>query len=279
MKKSIWIGYDPRESEAFAVCRRSLRKHAAGIPIHAIALSELVDAGLYTRSTSRRKDAETGALKLFDDISGHPMSTEFAISRFMTPMLAHEGLALFMDCDVLALEDVWPMFQYVESLHPDQRAAVYCVQHDYMPANETKMDGQAQSKYNRKNWSSVMLFNCDHPANKRLTLDSINTLPGRELHAFAWLRDDEIGALDPAYNYLVGITQGCEHPILVHYTNGGPWFKGYEDCEYATEWLIERDSWLAEDRHVVGRPTTWGPAPHLQLRERIREGINASHLA
>src|SRR5690242_12332845 len=93
MKRSIYIGYDPRESEAFAVCRHSIQRFAPDIPIHAICLDDMRAAGLYWRPTSQRDG------KLWDDISDAPMSTEFAISRFLTKELAGEGWALFMDCD------------------------------------------------------------------------------------------------------------------------------------------------------------------------------------
>src|SRR5262245_57138342 len=140
---SVWIGYDSRQTEAFAVARRTLRRHAPGIPVHAIELSALREAGLYTRATSIRDG------RMWDDISGVPMSTEFAISRFLTMQLARTGLALFVDCDILARADVRHLFaQY------DPKYAVMCVKHEYVPKETIKMDGQLQMMYRRKNWSS-----------------------------------------------------------------------------------------------------------------------------
>jgi hypothetical protein len=78
------------------------------------------------------------------------------------------------------------------------------VKHDHQPTEHWKMDGQFQTRYHRKNWSSVCLFNCDHPANKALTVDLVNSAPGRDLHAFSWLADDLIGELPPEWNWLVG---------------------------------------------------------------------------
>lgn len=234
--RSIWIGYDPRETEAFAVCRRSLRKHAPGVPIQALNLDDLREAGLYGRPTSKRDG------KLWDDISEAPMATEFAISRFLAPILAGTGWALFLDSDILAVEDLEELFAQA-----DPAKAVMCVQHpNYNPPDKIKMDGQLQTLYARKNWSSVMLFNCDHPANERLTVDLVNTVPGRDLHRFCWLLDEEIGALDPGWNYLVGVTQGDIKPKLIHYTSGGPWFEGYRNVPYADLWLKERSAWLSE---------------------------------
>ena len=105
------------------------------------------------------------------------------------------------------------------------------------------MDGQRQSNYARKNWSSVMLFNCDHPANKRLSLNMVNTLPGRELHRLCWLEDHEIGALKPEWNYLVGSTKDCPDPQIVHHTLGIPSMPGYENSEYAVDWRGELADW------------------------------------
>jgi len=246
MERTIYIGYDAREGEAFAVCRHTLRKFAPDVPIHAIALEEMRAAGLYWRPTSMQEN------RLFDDISGFPMSTEFAISRFLTPVLAKSafrtGWALFMDCDVLARDDIDELFAEC-----DPTKAVMCVQHKFAPPEgSTKMDNQLQHRYKRKNWSSVMAFNLQHPANKKLTVDLINTVPGRDLHAFCWLEDDEIGALDPQWNYLVGHTtlHPGQEPKLVHHTEGGPWFEAYRDVEYADEWRQARAAWLNEGMSV-----------------------------
>src|SRR5690349_9446256 len=104
MKRSIYIGYDERESEAFGVCRHSIRRHSPDIPVKAIEIGDMRDAGLYYRSTSRRNG------QLWDDISDAPMSTAFAISRFLTPILARDGWALFIDCDMLARTDMGELF-------------------------------------------------------------------------------------------------------------------------------------------------------------------------
>ena len=234
MHHSIYIGYDPRESEAFAICRHSIHRYAPNIPVSALVLDELRNAGLYRRPMSKRDG------KLWDDISEAPCSTEFAISRFLTPILARRGWALFMDCDILARDDVNKLFAAA-----DPQYAVMCVQHpNYVPPETIKMDGQLQMLYRRKNWSSVMLINCEHEANKRLTLGMINEVPGRDLHRFCWLNDDEIGALDPKWNYLVGVSNPKIDPALVHYTSGIPSMPGYENAEYADAWRAQRLAWL-----------------------------------
>ena len=98
------------------------------------------------------------------------------------------------------------------------------------------LDGQAQTQYERKNWSSVMVFNVDHPANAQLTPAMVNALPGRDLHRFCWLEDDQIGELAPEWNFLVGHTDPSVEPKIVHFTEGGPWMSGYENVAYADEW-------------------------------------------
>jgi hypothetical protein len=246
MERSIWLGYDPRETEAFEIARRSIRAHAFACPISPLDLPELRRFGLYTRPTSRRDGV------LWDDISEAPMSTEFAISRFLTPIMAGSGLALFMDCDVFARHSIDPLFAQCEA---DPSKAVWVVKHDYTPKNGTKMDGQIQTQYARKNWSSVMVFNCAHPSNAKLTVDMINGVPGRDLHRFCWLDDAEIGELHPKWNFLVGITDERIDPVLVHHTNGTPAMDGYEDAPFADEWRYWRRKWLAELRGVPGRPT------------------------
>ena len=166
------------------------------------------------------------------------MSTEFACSRFLTPILAKTGWAVFMDCDILARCSLARLFEEAQDHY-----AVMVVKHHHNPDYMVKMDGQMQVKYARKNWSSMMLFNCDHPANKALTHEMVNTLPGRDLHRFCWLEDDLIGGLDPKWNYLVGHTKINHEPNLVHFTDGVPFMPGFEHVEYADEYRRELELW------------------------------------
>lgn len=232
---TIWIGFDPRETAAFAVCRQSINdKLTRQIPVYGLVLDELRAAGLYKRPTERRLG------KLWDDISQHTMSTEFAISRFLVPHIAESGWALFMDCDMLVRTNLARLFEKL-----DRKKAVYCVKHAHSPDNLVKMDDQVQSRYRRKNWSSFMIFNCDHKANARLTVDMVNTLPGRDLHAFCWLEDHEIGELGPEWNYLIGHTKAEVEPKVVHFTDGGPWFEAYRNVPFADEWTHVLNRWAA----------------------------------
>jgi len=221
----IFVGYDSREDLAWEVCRHSLQRHADDdltvIPIRQQPLREL---GLYTRVVDSKS------------------STEFSITRFLTPYLAAQsGWAVFCDCDFLFTVDVRQVF---EGLDPSK--AVYCVQHDYTPAHTIKMDGKQQATYPRKNWSSFMVFNCDHPDVQALTPTVINSAEPAYLHRFNWVSDSEaIGALDLDWNFLVGeYPKPQQTPRVLHYTVGGPWFEAWQDCDYAALWLEERDLYL-----------------------------------
>jgi hypothetical protein len=236
---SVWIGWEPREAAAYAVAAYSCETRARHpIDMHGVVLSKLRADGLYTRTHSRK-----GA-QIWDDISDAPMSTEFACSRFLVPHLAKNsecrGFALFVDCDMLFRRDVFELFDLC-----DPGKAVMVVKHDHQPVDGIKMDNQIQTRYNRKNWSSVCAFNLDHPANAKLTVEMVNTLPGRDLHRLCWLRDDQIGELDCEWNWLVGHSEPRENPGIVHFTDGIPLMAGYENCAYADEWRAELNSWAA----------------------------------
>jgi hypothetical protein len=231
----IYIGHDPREITAYDVCRWSIvRRTSRPVHIRPLMMQPLRYDGFYWRKHERRADGV-----LWDTISGAPMSTEFAITRFLafTNLKDNAGQwRLFMDCDFLALADVAELFDAA-----DERYAVQVVKHRHEPPPGVKMDGQPQVQYARKNWSSLMLINAAHPANARLTLEMVNGLPGRDLHRFCWLRDDEIGDLPKAWNFLVGHTNRKVRPKLVHYTDGAPFMPGYEACDFADEWRRELD--------------------------------------
>jgi lipopolysaccharide biosynthesis glycosyltransferase len=202
--------------------------------ITGLCLDQLRQVGMYWREHTTRDG------QLWDVISDAPMATEFANSRFLVPHLAKGGWAVFLDADMLARADLAHLFNL-----GDKRYAVQVVKHEYAPTAQTKMDGQLQTVYPRKNWSSLMLFNCDHPANRRLTIEMVNTLPGRDLHAFCWLDKSEIGALPPEWNWLAGHSSPEIDPALVHYTTGGPWLPAYADAPYSNEWRTEYARWAA----------------------------------
>jgi len=225
-QRKIFVGYDSREDIAWQVARFSLQRHArtdlAIIPLRQNVLREL---GLYTRP--------------YDPLS----STEFSLTRFLTPFLAAcDDWVMFCDCDFLFTQDVNRVFEGLDS-----GKALYCVQHEYTPVNQVKMDGKQQTVYPRKNWSSFMLFNCAHPDVKALTPEVVNTVSPAYLHRFEWVKDpDGIGALPLGWNFLEGeYPRPDTPPQAVHYTNGGPWFENWQDVDFGDLWLAERDLFLA----------------------------------
>jgi len=231
----VYIGYDRREIDAYAVAADSLLRHASG-PVSITALDiRRLELNRLMRRPVCIKDG-----RMWDTLSCAPQSTEFATSRFLTPLLAQEGKALFVDCDVVFMRDVYDMVRQIES----EAKALYVVKHRYTPVLDEKMDGQLQTVYPRKNWSSVMLFDCDHPSTRRLNVDLINTLPGRDLHRFCWLRDEEIGELDGGWNWLVGEQPKPSYLGIAHFTLGGPWLPNWKGDEHDGIWEQARQEAL-----------------------------------
>ncbi len=220
----IFVGYDSREDIAWQVCRHSLLRHGGSdLGVYPLKLSALRELGLYTRPV----DAKA--------------STEFSISRFLTPYLgAHDGWSIFTDCDFLFTAGI----REIET-SLDHAKAICVVKHDYTPALSVKMDGKQQHVYPRKNWSSFIAFNGAHPAVKALTPDVVNTAEPAYLHRFNWVRDEDIGELPLKWNFLVGeYPKPTTAPAAIHYTNGGPWFDNHEDVDYGDLWLTERSLYL-----------------------------------
>jgi hypothetical protein len=215
----VFIGFDGCEAVAFSVlthsiCARSSQPVAAA----PLRLSTLKDS--YWRER-------------------HPLqTTDFSFSRFLTPHLCNfVGWSLYMDCDMLARDDLAKLWAL-----RDPRFAVQVVKHQYVPRETTKLLGP-QTPYEKKNWSSLMLFN--NTKCTALTPEYVNTATGLELHQFKWLADDGlIGELPHRWNHLVGYDEHDDSAAIVHYTMGGPYFSEFEDCEYAAEWFAERDRML-----------------------------------
>jgi lipopolysaccharide biosynthesis glycosyltransferase len=232
-RQTVWVGFDPREAAAFAVARHSIATRLkTPIPIRGLVLADLKAQGLYTRPTSIRDG------RMWDDISEAPMSTEHANARFLVPHLAQSGWAVFMDGDMLVRTDLKRLFDECDS-----DKAVMVVKHDYRPPEGMKMDNQVQSQYARKNWTSMIAFQCEHPANKALTVELVNTVPGRDLHRLCWLEDKYIGELDPKWNFLVGYSDRSIDPAIAHFTSGLPNMTGYENSDFADEWWAELNRW------------------------------------
>ena len=208
----VFIGYDRQEIVAYhAMCQSIIDRASVPVSFTPLALSMLKP--------------------VFDREINPMQSTEFAFSRFMVPYLSgYEGWSLFTDCDMVLRTDIAELWAL-----RDERYAVMCCQHDYTPKEDTKFLGHTQTKYPKKNWSSVLLFN--NARCKALTPEYVNTRSGLELHQFKWLAsDDEIGALPLRWNHLVDVYPHDDAAALVHYTLGGPYFEAYADCDYAEDW-------------------------------------------
>lgn len=227
----IFVGYDPREDLAYKVCHHSITKRSSiPVEITPIVQSDLRERGLYWRE---RNNLE---------------STEFSFTRFLTPHLSdYQGWAMFVDCDFLYIADIKELVDLI-----DDKYAIMCVQHDYTPKETTKMDGAVQTVYPRKNWSSMVLYNCGHPKNKTLTPEAVNTQSGAFLHRFQWLEDEEIGSVPFVWNFLEGHNRVVENdpatqPKAVHFTRGGPWFDAWKNCDFADLWLGEMEEYSKEN--------------------------------
>ena len=209
----VFIGYDSKEKVAFNVLSYSILKNSTRpVSITPIYLPNIKDNFIRERSGLE--------------------STEFSFSRFIVPHLTnYKGWAVFMDCDQLMLGDIAELWRL-----RDEKYAVQVCKHDYVPRTDTKFLGQVQTKYPKKNWSSFMLMNCDKCT--ALTPDYVNTATGLQLHQFKWLSDDNlIGDLPLEWNWLAGEYEYKKDVKNIHYTEGGPWFNEYRDCDYSKEWL------------------------------------------
>ena len=209
----VFIGYDDNEKVAFSTLSHSLLKHSTQpLAITPIRLQNIKDIFVRERLPIQ--------------------STEFAFSRFIVPYLCnYSGHAIFMDCDMLARGDISKLWRQRTTKY-----SVQFVQHDYTPTSTIKFMNQPQTPYPKKNWSSMMIFN--NALCRTLTPDYVNSASGLELHQFKWLESEElIGHIDVEWNHLVGEYQYNHNAKLVHFTDGGPYFKDYKDCHYADEWF------------------------------------------
>ena len=213
---NVFIGYDPKESVALYTLAHSILRRAS-IPVAIAPLMRSQLKGLYTRER------------------GPTESTEFSLTRFLVPRLSQfRGWSVFLDCDMLCRGDVAELTECIER---NQDKAVLVCKHDYVPKTERKFLDQVQTKYPRKNWSSLMLFNNERCT--ALTPEYVNRAPGLDLHRFIWTEDARIGELPLKWNWLVGEYGYNPDAKIVHYTLGGPYFDDYRDCDYAEEWFAE----------------------------------------
>lgn len=209
MTNKVFIGWDPREDVAWNVAAASISKHS-DMPIHKLVKANIPE---YKRTD------------LF-------ASSEFTLTRFFVPYLSgYKGYSIFLDCDILCTTDISKILDEV-----DPNNMVTCVQHpDYKPKTAYKMDHKKQFAYPRKNWSSVMVFN--NAKCEVLLPELLNNSTPKYLHRMMWAPDDLIGNVSHTWNYLAGYYSDIDKPNIIHYTDGGPWFEDYIDCDFAREWI------------------------------------------
>ena len=222
---NVYVGFDGSnytQKIAHDICIRSIRKYNNRVNIFSLVKSELEAKGLFYRNYDPKA------------------STEFTYTRFLVPYLNnYNGIAVFCDSDFLYNYDIEELLNFY-----DNTKAVMCVKHQQKSLTNTKFSGMPQNDYPRKNWSSLMLFNCSHSSCKNLNLDTVNNQSPKYLHRMEWCADDEIGEIPYQYNYLLGY-YSTNDAKAVHYTEGGPWhnewynYKLPLECinkKYADEW-------------------------------------------
>lgn len=226
----VAIGYDASEAVAWHVlCASIIRRTTQPIQFQPVG-NRVLPTGLWWRGR------------------GPYDATEFSNARFLTPyLMGYAGWAIFMDCDMLCLADIVDLWD-----QRDDRYAVMVVKHDYQPRRKTKFLGQEQHRYHRKNWSSLMLLNCNHPATLGLTPYYVNRADGLDLHGFAWCPDEQIGEITGPWNVLATGDCDTQHPTstaapaLLHYTEGGPWHGVRHSLSHL--WEAERDEMLTSTK-------------------------------
>ena len=222
----IFVGYDPRESAVYHVLTQSIM-NTATVPVSIAPLHS----------------------PMLDNFDGQQDGTNaFIYSRFLVPSLMEfNGWALFVDSDMLVRTDIKKLWD----MRDDSKAAMV-VKHDYKTKFPRKFIGtpleSRNESYPRKNWSSMTLWNCGHPANRILSRKFVAEAGGRILHRFDWLQDELIGEIPKSWNWLVGEYEFNLFADLVHFTIGAPALPYYEKCDYSAEWFNTQ----LDVNHIIG---------------------------
>lgn len=211
----VFIGYDPREAVAYHVCVNSIIRHATEpISVTPLALANL----------RNYRETHTDG------------SNQFIYSRFLVPYLkGYQGWAVFMDGDMLLRTDIAHLWAL-----RDESKAVVVVKHDYKTRMREKYLGARNEDYPRKNWSSVVLWNCAHQANRQITPEFVAKATGAQLHRFTWLADELIGELPKTWNWLPDEFGRNDEANLLHWTLGAPCFHEFSIANMAEEWHREK---------------------------------------
>jgi lipopolysaccharide biosynthesis glycosyltransferase len=213
----IFVGYDPREAIAYHTCVNSIIRHASQ-PVAIIPI----------------------ALNLFQDYEETHTdgSNHFIYTRFLVPhLMSYTGWAIFIDGDMILRDDIVKLWDYQKN---DFGKDVYVVKHDYKTKMKEKYLGSKNEDYPRKNWSSVILWNCSNHPNRKLTPEFVQKSTGSYLHRFSWLDDSRIGELPLEWNWLPDEYGPNPDAKLLHYTLGTPCFHEFADTPQGNEWHMER---------------------------------------
>jgi lipopolysaccharide biosynthesis glycosyltransferase len=208
---NLYVGYDEREAIAYHVfCHSVIKNTSIPVKITPLVLSQL---------------------KEFNE-THQDRSNDFVYSRFLTPHLNEfDGWAIFADGDMICQADLKELIGMA-----DPNKALMVVKHDYQTKASIKYLGNINENYPRKNWSSVILWNCSHPKHKILTPEFVSNQTGKFLHRFSWLDDNDIGELPVEWNWLACEYEKNTDAKLIHYTLGTPCFKDFRDTDMAEIW-------------------------------------------
>lgn len=211
----VFVGYDPREAIAYHVCANSIIRHASQ-PVSIIPLA----LNLFRDYTETHTDG----------------SNQFIYSRFLVPhLMNYTGHAIFIDGDMIVRGDIAELWNLRNAAQDAQ-----VVKHDYQTRMSEKYLGAKNENYPRKNWSSVILWNCNSFPNRKLTPEFVQHATGAELHRFSWIDDERIGALPPEWNWLPDEYGPNTDAKLLHYTLGTPCFHEFATTPQGGEWHQER---------------------------------------
>jgi lipopolysaccharide biosynthesis glycosyltransferase len=210
-KINIYVGFDQKEAVAYHVfCQSLIDNTSIPLQIQPMAL----------RTLNKYKE------------NHQDRSNDFVYSRFLIPFLNNfNGWALFVDGDMICQSDIKELFDL-----RDDSKAVMVVKHNYETKQEKKYLGNINENYPRKNWSSVILWNCNHSKHKILTPTFVSEQTGKFLHRFSWLEDKDIGELPLEWNWLAIEYEDNTNAKIIHYTLGTPCFSDYKNTAMAEIW-------------------------------------------
>lgn len=219
----VFIGFDEVESAAWHTLVSSIYRNSSS-PVAFIPIRNENFSNFFSRERDERQ------------------SNTFSFSRFLVPyLMGYQGRAIYMDCDMLMRVDI---NELIDSAKISEDIALSVVKHDYEPRDDIKYLGTKQFSYPRKNWSSLIVWNCGHPSNQSVTPEFVNTASPQELHRFSWLKDEQIGGLGLEWNWLVGEYEVSENIVVknIHWTVGGPYFTEYRQADFSEEWYAQYDA-------------------------------------